>query len=284
MKLGSQAHKELFCQSFLDSHLNYEPETMSWPELDGVMLERLRGIPFWLEALKTERNAGRMVQAFANTIDDPLIRQAVDLRAQEESRHGRLIRYLIDRYDINIEEPAVTPLPENIQRAFINFGFAECLDSFFAFGMFGIARQAQYLPEAFFHIFDPILDEEARHIVFFVNWFTYLQINRGQSFLPLRAVNTLWGYKAALQELLHIFNASGGESEEARFTVAGAGGFMDNLTPDLFFSTCLKENQKRMSKFVPELLQPQLMPRLSSMALGCLRLVPGNQPTPVIQG
>ncbi len=284
MKLGSQAHKELFCQSFLDSHLDYEPETMPWPELDGVMLERLRGIPFWLEALKTERNAGRMVQAFADTIDDPLIRKAVDLQAQEESRHGRLIRYLIDRYDINIEEPPVTPLPSDIQRAFVNFGFAECLDSFFAFGMFGIARQAQYLPEAFFHIFDPILDEEARHIVFFVNWFTYLQINQGQSFLPLRAFNTLWGYKAALQELLHIFNASGGEGEEARFTVAGAGGFMDNLTPDLFFSTCLKENQKRMSQFPIELLQPQLMPQLSSIALGCLRLMPRHQPTPVIQG
>ncbi|MDV3001941.1 MAG: hypothetical protein N5P05_003547 [Chroococcopsis gigantea SAG 12.99] len=284
MKLGSQTHKELFCRSFLDSHLHYEPETMAWPELDGVMLERLQSIPFWLEALKTERNAGRMVGAFADTIDDPLIRQAVDLQAREESRHGRLIHYLIDQYDINIEEPPVTPLPANIQSAFVNFGFAECLDSFFAFGMFGIARQAQYLPEAFFHIFDPILDEEARHIVFFVNWFTYLQINRGQSFLPLRAVNTIWGYKAALQELLHIFNSSQGDGEESRFTVTGAGGFMDNLTPDLFFSCCLKENEKRMSQFAPELLQPQLMPRLSNMALGCLRLMPRQQPTPLVPG
>jgi len=25
MKIGSEAHKDLFCQSFMDSHLLYEP-------------------------------------------------------------------------------------------------------------------------------------------------------------------------------------------------------------------------------------------------------------------
>ncbi len=60
MKLGSEQHKELFCRSFIESHLDYEPEQLPWPELDSVALERLRGIPFWKEALITEREAGLM--------------------------------------------------------------------------------------------------------------------------------------------------------------------------------------------------------------------------------
>lgn len=274
MKLGSEAHKELFCRSFRESHLHYEPETLPWPDLDGVALERLRGIPFWLEALKTERNAGNMVSAFAETIDDPIIKEAIALQGREEHRHARLIKFLINRYEIDIEEPPAKPLPENIETAFIDFGFSECLDSYFAFGMFDVAHQAQYLPEAFFTIFDPILHEEARHIVFFVNWFTYLQINQGLGWEGFRAINTLWHYIRAGQDLINIFGAA---SKEQRFTTTGANSFMDNLTPELFFSTCWQENAKRMSIFDPQLLQPELMPKISKLALGVLRFLPKEQ-------
>ncbi len=273
MKLGSEAHKELFCQSFMESHLNYQPETIAWPELDSVALERLRGIPFWLEALKTERNAGKMVSAFAETIKDPLIREAIALQGQEESRHAHLIEFLIDRYQIEIPEPPEKPLPKDIETAFLDFGFSECLDSYFAFGMFGVARKAQYLPEAFFNIFDQIMHEEARHIVFFVNWFTYLQIQQGFGFQGLRAINTLWHYKRAVQDLINIFNA-GNSQETGRFTTTGANSFMDNLTPELFFSTCLVENHNRMSVFDERLLKPELMAWVSKLALGCIRLLP----------
>lgn len=280
MKLGSEAHKELFCRSLIESHLHYEPETLPWPNLEGVALERLRGIPFWLEALKTERNAGNMVGAFAQTVKDPLIKEAISLQGREESRHGRLIEFLIKHYNIDIEEPPALPVPKNIETAFIDFGFCECLDSYFAFGMFDVARQAQYLPEAFFTIFDPILYEEARHIVFFVNWFTYLQINQGLGWSGFRAINTLWHYKRAVQDLISIFKAEGPENG---FTITGANSFMDNLTPELFFSTCVQENTRRMSVFEPQLLQPELLPNISKLALGVLRLLPKGQPTPVTQ-
>lgn len=105
MKLGSQQHKELFCHSFIDTYLDYEPEKLPWPELDSLALDRLKGIPFWTEALYTERAAGVMVSSFANTIEDPLLREAIALQGREESRHARLIEYFLDYYDIKIEEP-----------------------------------------------------------------------------------------------------------------------------------------------------------------------------------
>ncbi len=273
MKLGSQEHKELFCRSFINSHLNYEPESLSWPNLDEVSLEKIRSIPFWRQALLTEKGAGVMVSAFADTIDDPLLQQAIALQGAEEARHGRLMAHLIDCYGIEIDPPEIPGIPANLEEDFIDFGYEECLDSFFAFGMFGIARQAHYLPEAMFNIFDPILDEEARHIVFFVNWITYLQIQRGQGLSGLRAWHSFWHYGKALWKLVAVFGDTGQDDEKA-FTATGANSFMDNLTPELFFSLCLAENSKRMSKYEPELLRPILMPTLSAIALRSLKLLP----------
>jgi hypothetical protein len=278
MRLGSEQHKELFCHSFIDSHLNYEPEKLAWPNLDGLALERLRGIPFWKEALYTERKAGVMVSAYAKTIQDPLLREAIALQGREESRHARLIEFLIHYYDIQIAEPEIAEIPRCIETAFTDFGFEECLDSFFAFGMFGMARQSRYFPEALFTIFDPILDEEARHIVFFVNWVTYLQIQRGRGWSGWRAFHALWHYGRALSGLIQAFGG-GGEREEQAFTATGASTFIDDLTPELFFATCLSENSQRMRVFDRRLLQPQLMPRLSTLALRCLKFL-SRRPVP----
>jgi len=273
IKLGTEEHKKSFCQQFIDTHLNYEPETLRWPELEGVALERMRSIPFWKEALYTERKAGIMVSRFAQTIEDPILKEAIALQGREETRHGRLIGYLIKHHGIEIEEPEKAEIPDNIEIAFTDFGFEECLDFYFAFGMFDIAYQAKYLPDEVFAIFDPILDEEARHIVFFVNWFTYLQIQRGQGYSPLRALRTSWHYGKALKGLIDVFGGVA-ERDDQAFTATSATMFMDDLTPELFFETCLQQNAKRMSKFAPELLQPELLPNLSKIALLFLRLLP----------
>lgn len=272
MKLGTETHKELFCRSFMESHLRYEPSELPWPELDDPTLALLRGIPFWKKALDTERKAGVLVTAYANLVDDPVLRDAIALQGEEETRHARLIATLIDHYGVKVGEPSAINLPQNIEQNFTHFGFEECLDSFFAFGLFAVAREAGVFPEEIFTIFDPILDEEARHIVFFVNWFTYQQIQYGQGFAGLRAIPTLWHYGIALRSLLDAVG-KGGTSGDG-FTVTNAKTFSMNLTLERFLSTCLEENQRRMSKFNPELLQPQLMPRLTSIALCTLQLKP----------
>ncbi|HEY9724949.1 MAG TPA: hypothetical protein V6D50_00745 [Chroococcales cyanobacterium] len=39
IKIGSPGHNELFCQSLLASHREYEPERLAWPELDTETLD-----------------------------------------------------------------------------------------------------------------------------------------------------------------------------------------------------------------------------------------------------
>ncbi|MGA7932219.1 MAG: ferritin-like domain-containing protein [Kovacikia sp.] len=279
MKIGSDAHKELFCQSFMDSYQDYDPEKLPWPQLDDATLDRLRAIPFWEEALTIEREAGVMVSAFAETVSDPMIREAIALQGREEARHARLIEYLIRRYDVKITEPPAPVVPANIETAFIDFGFGECLDTFFAFGLFELARQANYFPGALFTIFDPIIHEEARHIVFFVNWVTYLQVNQGREAKILQGTHAVWHYSRAIMNLVKAFGSGAADGSGTGFTATGAQTFIDDLTPTQFLETALKENTRRMSVFDDRLLQPQLLPRLATIAYRTLKLLPQRQAT-----
>lgn len=280
MKIGSEAHKEVFCTSFMESHLKYEPENLPWPKLDDATLARLREIPFWEEAFDTERNAGVLVSAFAATVSDPLVKEAIALQGVEEARHSRVIEFLINHYGVETPIAPAKDIPKNIESAFTNFGYGECFDSFFAFGLFEIARQSGLFPEQFFTIFDPILDEEARHMVFFVNWIAYQQVQQGRRVKPLQAGYSLWHYIAAIRRRLDSFigsKVSGNKSKDGSFTATGAGAVSIDLSLEKFLLTCLQENERRMSAYDRRLLRPQFMPSIASAGLRALKLLPKSK-------
>jgi hypothetical protein len=277
MQVGSEAHMELFCRTFLEGHRKYEPEDLPWPELDDQSLELLRGIPFWDFALQAEADAGPMVHATADVQSDPLIREALSLQGYEEDRHARIIRHMIGLYGLEVGEIHVE-MPADIEEAYIDFGFEECLDSFGAFGLFELARESKLVPEPLFQIFDHVMNEEAHHIVFFVNWFAHRQRHRGVADRALRVPKSLWHYGKALWKIADMFR-SDDTPEGQDFVVTGAQAFVDDLTPKLVISTCLAENARRMAPFDPRLLQPRLIPRMAQVAWAGLRLLPGSRKT-----
>jgi hypothetical protein len=274
VEIGSRAHKELFCRTFLEGHRKYEPEDLPWPKLEGEALALLRGIPFWEQALQAELDAGPMLYACAETATDPLIREALTLQGYEETRHGRTIRHMIERYEIEVDEPDVT-VPTDVENAFIDFGFEECLDSFGAFGIFALAREAELVPDEFFEIFGQVMQEEAHHIVFFVNWFGYRQAGLGGIASRTRAPRSLWHYAKALYKLADLVRDDDAE-EGADFIATGGQAFVDDLTPGLVLSRCVSENERRLAGFDRRLLVPQLVPRLARLALSGVRLFPGQ--------
>jgi len=275
MKIGSEAHKELFCRTFLGQHQPYEPDQLPWPALDKSSLTLLRSLPFWTHALQAEEDAGPMIRACAATERDPLLRRALELQGYEETRHARIIRHMIGLYELPADEARVV-LPDDVTNAFIDFGFEECLDSFGAFGLFALARASLSVPAPLFDIFDRVMQEEATHIVFFLNWFAYRQANRGPASRLFRHAKALRHYTRALRKLMALARANDAPAGKD-FIVSGASAFVDNLNARVVLAACVAENARRLAGFDRRLLVPCLAPRLARLALGLLRWMPGRR-------
>lgn len=270
MKIGSPEHRDLFCNHFIATFTPYSPQDLPWPELDEENLARLRRVPFWQEVLHTERRAGAIVEAFSATVGDPLVRRAVELQGFEETRHAELLREMIRRYGLSVAELPLEPINPNVETAFKDFGFGECIDSFLGFGAFELARQSGFLPERMFSIFETLMLEETRHIVFFINWMAWSAVQRGLG--CWRHTTALRYYLRAIRRLIGTIRRGQQVNDGRDFSATQASAFLDDFTFRRFLENCYSENLRRMSQFDAELLRPMFLPRLADVALASLRL------------
>ena len=273
-QVGSEAHKELFCRTFIETHRPFEPEAILWPDLDDQALARLKGLPVWNEAARTEAETAVKVQALGRAERDPLLSEAIALQGYEEGRHAAIIRLLIGRYGISVDSFDAPQPPRDPAWTFLDVGYGECIDSFFAFGLFEIGRRSRYFPEALLAIFEPIVQEEARHILFLVNWAAH---RRQQSPAPMRPLfDARRGWVVARQLFEHARHAAsfGGNGSEEGFEMKGHEAFGEFSARE-FFELCLSENERRLSLYDARLLRPRLVPGAVRTAL---RLLPRRRP------
>ncbi|HKD18622.1 MAG TPA: ferritin-like domain-containing protein [Thermoanaerobaculia bacterium] len=266
--IGSDEHKQAFCRSFVETHRPFRPEDIVWPELDPEALLRLSAMPIWNEAVRTEAETALKVQTLGRVEPDPILAEAIALQGYEEGRHAEILRLLTAQYGIAVEPFDAPRPPRNPVWEFVSTGYGECIDSFFAFGLFAIGRRSQYFPEPFIDIFDPIMQEEARHILFVVNWVAYLRARAPWATRPLFDARRIWTLGAQLVE--HARHAlrvgtGGGESQEG-FTMTSAAAFED-LSARSFLEVCLSENDRRLALYDPRLLRPRLVPAAARFAL-----------------
>ncbi len=266
---GSQAHKTLFCQSFVETHRKFEPANLPWPALDEVSIDRLKSIPFWSVALAAERNAGVMVERYAQTLTDPGIREALALQGVEESRHARLLDTMLQRYGVTVAEKPL-PAADYSERAFLDFGYEECIDSFFGMGIFGLARQVQLFVPELTDIFEIVLLEEARHVTFFVNWIAYERIRRGRGADFFAAFSTALGYARAVVRIVTTFAPGTKDAPKTQgvgFGAEGAFALFDDVTWRSFLQSCIDENERHMRAMPATLLTPSVLPGIARLAL-----------------
>jgi hypothetical protein len=291
MKIGSQEHRDAFCAHFMQTYIDYDPKELPWPSLTDEALRRLQAVPFWEEVFYTERRAGAIVAAFTETVSDPVLKEALALQGAEETRHANLIRVMIDRYGLDAPERPMEDLGADIETRFKDFGFGECLDSFLGFGLFKIAWQSEFLPREMLQIFETLMFEETRHIVFFINWMAYTEAQRGWLARTVSPLTSLRYYSRALGRLAGLARRGKEMNDGQNFAATQVSMFLDGFNFRQFLEDCYAENSRRMSFFDPELLRPSFLPQLTEVALKALRLwsmregvEPNTGPLPPLRG
>jgi hypothetical protein len=264
IRLGSDAHKDLFCRTLLDTFNPYKPAVIDWPELEVSARDRLVSLPIWDIAVQTEGRARLNVATYAATAPDPLLRKAIELNAFEEGRHKHVLSNLVAAYGI-----ALAPEPEYVVRgdpewAFMVTGYSECIDSFFAFGLFESAKRSGFFPEALVDTFEPVIQEEARHILFFVNWAAWHRRTMPLWRRPFFELKVLAVWLFLIWERIGIARNVGSGVQDNNFTVTGAKSVGDDINVAQLVDLCLAENARRMGLYDRRLLRPFAVPALAA--------------------
>ncbi|AJX34910.1 hypothetical protein BG90_5025 [Burkholderia oklahomensis C6786] len=269
MQVGSDTHKQMFCRMLLDTHNPYKPAVIDWPPLEPEALRRLTSLPIWDIAVQTEGRASIRVATFASTVRDPLLREALDMDAAEEARHKVVLSKLVGAYGIRLAPEPAYPAPNDAEWAWMVTGFSECIDSFFAFGLFRSAQRSGYFPEELVETFEPVIQEEGRHILFFVNWFAWYWRNMPWRRRPwfFARVAAVWAF--LIWERIGIARGidADGVARDANFPANTAATVGDALNPRDLIELCLSENDHRMAGYDKRLLRPTIVPRLARFAL-----------------
>jgi hypothetical protein len=271
LMFGSEEHKRVFCRMLLDTHDPYRPAVIPWPKLEEEAFKRLTGLPIWNIAVQIEGRASIAVKTYGEAVADPLLKEAILMDGGEEARHKEVLSKMVGFYGIVLDPEPPYPVPGDAEWAFMTTGYAECIDSFFAFGLYDAARRSGFFPEALVETFEPVIQEEARHILFFVNWLAW---HRRQLSWPrriwfnLRCVACFLGrIKGRLETARAVKGARGEKPNDKNFTATtGKVLAMNMKVPDLM-RLCLAENDRRMAKYDARLLRPTLVPSLVKLAL-----------------
>ena len=271
IRLGSDAHKTLFCNALLDTFNPYKPAVIDWPKLDSQTRDQLVSLPIWDIAVQTEGRARLNVASYAATTSDPLLRRAIELNAFEEGRHKHVLSNLVAAYGI-----ALAPEPEYVLRgdpewAFMVTGYSECIDSFFAFGLFESAKRSGFFPKALVDTFEPVMQEEARHILFFVNWAAWHRRTMPFWRRPFFELKVLAVWLFLIWERIGIARDMGNGVQDNNFTVTGAKSVGSDIKVGELIDICLTENKRRMSLYDRRLLRPAVVPALARLARRFIR-------------
>jgi hypothetical protein len=274
IRLGSEAHKTLFCRTLLDTFNPYKPAVIDWPKLDPEARARLVDLPIWDIAVQTEGRARLNVASYGAVTADPLLRKAIELNAFEEGRHKHVLSNLVSAYGI-----ALAPEPEYVVRgnpewAFMVTGYSECIDSFFAFGLFESAKRSGFFPSELVDTFEPVIHEEGRHILFFVNWAAWHRRNMPFWRRPFFELKVLAVWLFLIWERIGIARDVGSGVQDNNFTVTGAKAIGDDIDVAELIDICISENERRMSVYDRRLLRPFAVPALAKLARRFMRSGP----------
>jgi hypothetical protein len=266
IEIGSPEHRRILARFFLDSHVDFVPESIVWPQLADSSRARLTRLPFWQEAVATENITSNTVAAAARLEPDPEIRKAIEMQGFEENRHARLLVALTSHYRIKVDIPPRFE-PQSLENDFLFAGFGECFDSFFAFGLFALAQKSGYFGPELIAIFEPVVQEEARHILFFVNWVKYHRSQLPWWKRPAFRLRCAWIILKQVASRIKTARSLGDAPESSdNFTMNSHQELGESVTLHSLLETCLRENERRMGHYDERLLRPRLVPALARFA------------------
>ena len=273
VRLGSAEHLMLFSRMILDTHDPYRPALIDWPELEPETRDKIVSLPIWDMAVQTEGRTGLFVKTFGETVKDPLLKAAVQMDAFEERRHKVVLADMVQSYGIELQPEPDYRKPKDAEWAFMRSGYSECIDSFFGFGLFKLAKDTGFFPPELIDTFEPVMREEGRHILFFVNWVAWWRRNMPWWRRPYFEAKVIVVWLFLIWERIDMAKGMGDNSkaQESNFTLNGSKELGVEVSFAELARICLSENDRRLAPYDQRLIRPRFVPGMIRLVLKVMR-------------
>ncbi len=160
------------------------------------------------------------------------------------------------------------PVPTDPLGAFLMTGYSECIDSFFSFRLFEAARRTGYFPEALVETFEPVIQEEARHILFFANWVAWYRRNLPLHRRPWFFAKTVGVWIALIRDRLSLARGmdTQGAAQDMNFRANVGDSVGGGVSMRALVDPWLVENERRLAGYDPRLLRARIVPWIARRA------------------
>jgi hypothetical protein len=161
-------------------------------------------------------------------------------------------------------------------------GWSECIDSFFGFGLFEIAKRTGFFPPELVDTFEPVMREEGRHILFYVNWVAWWRRNMPwwrRPYFELKAM-AVWAYLVWERIGFAGKMESDEKAQDFNFTLNGSKELGVEISFPELARICLEANDMRLAPYDKRLLRPVFVPNMIRLALRFMK----PKPQPAAQG
>ncbi|MDE2266143.1 MAG: ferritin-like domain-containing protein, partial [Alphaproteobacteria bacterium] len=119
--------------------------------------------------------------------------------------------------------------------------------------------------------FEPVIHEEGRHILFYVNWVAWHRRNMPLWRRPWFELKVLAVWAFLIWERIGIASNLDHGVQDNNFTVSGAEQLGVELKPAELMDLCLAENDRRLSAYDLRLLRPRFIPAMVRIARRFMR-------------
>ena len=224
----------------------------------------------------------------------PSWREAISLQGYEEGRHAEVLLLLTRHYGIDVAPFPPPEVPKDPTLAFLRTGYGECLDSFFAFGLFRLGERRRDLPEGVHRRSSSrscrrrrgtssssstgrrTCAPGARSCCARLRRVARLEHRRAGVRSPEGRARD--GRAATARRTSRNPIAPGQDKTQAGFTLKAHSIFGD-FSLRSFLETCLAENDRRLAPYDPRLLRPTLVPSVIRQVVKVLprRAPPGRR-------
>jgi hypothetical protein len=217
--------------------------------------------------VQTENRAGLNVCTYAEGVPDSLLRKAIELNGFEERRHRHVLANLVEAYGIKLAPEPVYERPKDPNGPSWSPAIASASIPSSRFGLFKAAKDTGYFPPELIQTFDPVVNEEGPHILFFreLGGLASAATCSGGAALFRAQGSGVWLFLIYERMASHPTFPTG--QQDNNFTLSGAEQLGSDIDVGELIAICVAENDRRLKPYDNRLKRPRLCRSSARLAL-----------------